>query len=423
MTKIRDALIEFNPWWKGEFELEYKDRDVYDQIRRFLPQPQILAFTGLRRAGKTTLMMKIISDKLKSGLDPKDIVYFSFDEFRKASIREILNEHSSITETTPGDRHCLLLLDEIQKVEGWDGQLKAAYDRYKKKMKIIISGSESLFIRQISRKTLAGRLYEFEVEPLTFREYLNFKGIRFRPVALYERELLRTLDEFVLTQGFPELVGITDKEILKKYVHESVLDRVVYKDLPGLTSVQDINLLRSLLNIIVEEPGQIVQLSDLAGQLGISRQTISNYLTYLEDSFLIRKLYNYSTSRRKVERKLKKYYPTVISVDLLFKDDDLSRSKVFEWMVVRQLKAEFFWRDSYKNEVDAVIFDKKPQPVEVKYGRQEFSGIKTFMKKFRSGTGYVITRDVEGMRKVDGNTINIVPAYRFLLNRKRTARR
>ncbi len=84
----------------------------------------------------------------------------------------------------------------------------------------------------------------------------------------------------------------------------------------------------------MEEPGQLIGLSDLAKELKISRQTLSN-----------------------VERKLKKYYPTIVSVDLLFREDELSKSKVFEWFLVNQLKAEFFWRDPYKNEVELILVD------------------------------------------------------------------
>ncbi len=417
MTQIRDALVEFNPWWRGKFDIEFKEREILDEVRGFLRQPQILAFTGLHRVGKTTLMLKLVKDEIDAGFDAKKILYFSFDEFRTSSIREVLHEYSSLMNVSLGDDSILILLDEIQKVEGWDGQLKAVYDRYKKKAKIIVSGSQSLFIRHGFRETLAGRMFDFEVKPLTFREYLNFKGIRYQPLDLYRREMLRAMDDFVLTQGFPELVGTRDKAFLKKYLHESITDRVVYKDLPTLIKVRDVDLLRSLLRILMDEPGQIIQLSDLAGQLGVTRQKASNYLAFLEEAFLVRKLYNYSRSRRKVERKLKRYYPAVVSVDLLFRDDDLSRSKVFEWMVVSQLGAEFFWRDPYKNEVDVVIAGKVPVPVEVKYGKPGFSGIKAFMSKFGAKSGYVVTRDEEGTRQLASGKVKLVPAYEFLLLR------
>lgn len=415
MPEIKDTLIDLNPWWKSEWAVDYKERDIYRDIRKFLALPQVVSLTGLRRVGKTTLMFKIAADRIAHGLDPTHILYFSFDEFQGVEIREILREYASLTTVDLDKGSCLVLLDEIQKLEGWENQLKTLYDRYRKTVKLIVSGSESLFIRQGSRETLAGRLFEFKVEPLSFHEYLTFRGVRFEPMDLYGRELANLFDEFVRTQGFPELVGIRDKGVLKKYVHESVIDRVVFRDLPTLLKLRDLGVLRSLLSIFVEEPGQLVDLSDLAGQLGVSRQTVSNYLTCLEESFLLRRLYNYSPSRRKVERKLKRYYPTVLSVDLLFKEDDHSRSKVFEWAVVMQSRGEFFWRDPYKHEVDIVLGNRKPIPVEVKYGKVGFEGLEAFMRKFRVNSGYVVTPDTEDKRNVGGKMISVVPAYKFLL--------
>lgn len=221
--------------------------------------------------------------------------------------------------------------------------------------------------------------------------------------------------EFILTQGFPELVSIGEKDIIKKYIRESIVEKVVYRDIPRLFKVKDISVIESLLNIFMEEPGQIIEVAELAKELKISRQTLSNYLSYLEDSFLIRKLYNFSRSRRKVERKLKKYYPTTVSVDLLFKEDDFSRSKVFEWLIVNQLKAEFFWRDPYKNEVDVVIADKIPIPVEIKYGKIDVKGLLAFMKKFGVSEGRVISFDEEKKQEAEGKIIVITPAYKFLI--------
>jgi predicted AAA+ superfamily ATPase len=98
MTQIREILVESNKWWKTSFTVEYKERDVYTEISKYLKLSQIITFTGLRRVGKTTLMFKIIQDYIKNGFNPKNILYFSFDEFRETDIREILNEYEKIVE-------------------------------------------------------------------------------------------------------------------------------------------------------------------------------------------------------------------------------------------------------------------------------------------------------------------------------------
>jgi len=414
MANIKDALDDFNPWWKRKFELFYKERYIYKEIQKFFSLRPIIALTGLRRVGKTTLLLKAAQDAIDNGLDPKGIIYFSFDEFRGVEIREILSAYEGIMERDLRSGRTLFLLDEIQKLEDWRDQLIAIYDAFQN-IKIMISGSESLFIKKESRETLAGRIFEFQVEPLSFKEYLLFKGVQFRPIELYKKELKKLFGKFTLTLGFPELVGIKEKDVIKKYVKESIVEKVIYRDLASLFKIKEISVIEALFNIFMEEPGQIVELNELASDLKISRQALSNYLTYLEKSFLIRKLYNFAKSRRKVERKLKKYYPATVFVDLLFKEDDFHRSKVFECFIVNQLKAEFFWRDPYKNEVDIVSGDKEPIPIETKYGKIETQGILAFMKKFDGQKGFIISEEKEQTHKLDEKTISVLPAYKFIL--------
>lgn len=414
MTQIKEALQDFNPWWKQKFTAPYRERELYSHLQKFMHLPQIIALTGLRRVGKTTLLLKIVDDLIQGGADPKTILYFSFDEFSNIPIREVINVYEESLEKDFREGKYTLMLDEVQKVNGWENQVKTIYDTFKN-TRIFISGSESLFIRSKSKETLAGRMFEFRLEPLSFKEFLLFKGATFNPVNIYTRELAKLFKEFTLTLGFPELVGITDKDIIKKYVREGLIEKIIYRDLPAIFSIRDVTVLESLLNILTEEPGQLIDASTLAQQLGTSRQTVTTYLDYLEKSFLLRKLYNFSKSQRKVERKLRKFYPTLISINLLFHTDEFSQSKVFEWLLVNQLKAEFFWRDSYKNEVDVVLPDKTPAPIEIKYGKIDMAGLLAFMHKFKITKGYVISKSVEERRTIDGKQINIVPAFKYLL--------
>src|SRR3989344_7308944 len=113
MAEIKDVLEELNPWWKKEFIVTYKEREIYRQIKKFMDLPQIIAFNGLRRVGKTTLMLKIIDEAIKNDFEPKNIIYFSFDEFKEIEIRTIIKEYERILEKSLGEQKCLLLLDEI----------------------------------------------------------------------------------------------------------------------------------------------------------------------------------------------------------------------------------------------------------------------------------------------------------------------
>lgn len=418
MPNIRDILIESNPWWKGPVTLEYKERDLRQHLNKYLPLPQIIALTGLRRVGKTTLLLKILQDSIAQGQDPHNLLYFSFDEFETVDIRDIIAEYERIMKKDITSGKYLFFFDEVQKLNNWEAQIKRFYDTHKTTVKLFISGSESLFIHKKSKETLAGRLFEFVLSPLSFSEFLVFKNIHYNNIDLHAKELEILFAQYVHIQGFPELINTTDKEIIKKYIKESILEKIIYRDIPRLVRMRDPAVLASLLSVFTEEPGQLVELATLASELHISRQTLAQYLRYLEAAFLVRKLYNYSHNRRKIERKLKKYYPAVLSVDLLFKDDSLSQSKVLEWLAVNQLQAEYFWRDSYKNEVDIIdVQNKKIVPYEVKQGKIETKSLLKFMDLYHIDDGCIISSSVEDRYQFEKKIINVIPLYKLLFNK------
>ena len=117
MANIKDSLVDLNPWWKQDFKPEIKEREVYKKIKKFLFLPQIIALTGLRRVGKTTLAFKIIQDFIGRGFDAKNIVYFSFDEFKTIQIREIIGGYEELMQEIRNKKleiRSLYTGDEIQ---------------------------------------------------------------------------------------------------------------------------------------------------------------------------------------------------------------------------------------------------------------------------------------------------------------------
>ncbi|MGC8816657.1 MAG: AAA family ATPase [Candidatus Hadarchaeum sp.] len=189
------------------------------------------------KSGKATLMLKMVEDAISEGTDPKKFSTSNSGKWncgKSGRIRKLVDRNLN-------EGKFLIFLDEVQKVAGWEDKLKAIYEKHKGHLKRLISGPESLFIRERSKKTLAGSLFEFSVEPLSFKEYLAFRGVDFRPVMLYEKELSRLFDEFILTQGFPELVGINEKTVLRKYLRESIVEKVVFEDLALLFGIRDLS--------------------------------------------------------------------------------------------------------------------------------------------------------------------------------------
>ena len=405
---VKEYIERANRWWSKSHNIpQYKDRKIYNEIEKFMKTRQIIAITGLRRVGKTTFMKKAIKDNLGNKFPEKNIFYFSFDEFSDIRLIDLIKLYEKIMGKKIEKEKFLIFFDEIQKVKNWSEQLKAMYDLYPN-IKVIISGSESLFIRKKSRESLAGRIYEFRITPLSFKEYLEFKEIKIDNLWLQRETITREFKAYLLNNGFPEVLH-ENEEITQKYIREGILDKILYRDLSEVFEVKNVPLIKSLFEIIYNNPGQMIELQELAGELNASRQMISEYMGYLEDSFLIKKLYNYSRNARKTQRKLKKYYATLIN-PLLIKTEF---SKIFEQAMVIQLNADFFWRDSYKNEVDIIKMDPLTA-IEIKSGEikeRDLSSLQAFIKKFNPEKAMVLSYDKS--KKID--KVNILPFYEYLL--------
>jgi len=406
--KLERAAVELNPWWKGGAMAQgIMPRELSGEIAKYLPQRQMIAITGLRRTGKTMLIYRTIGELLKKN-EAASIMYFSFDDFADADPHGL----PSVAKAINGIEPKYLFFDEIQKVPNWQEKVKRLYDSGRHK--IFLSGSESLFIRGKARESLAGRIYEFQLKPLSFSEYASFSGLDANP-RLNATELRALFKEYLFTGGFPELVGAKDAALVRKYVRESILEKVLFSDVPRLFSIEEPSIMQAMMNIIIETPGLLVEASSLSRDLGISRQTLSKYLYALEASLLVRKLYNFSKSRTSTERKLKKYYPAFACSALTPAADELHESRLVETACVLHSGAQFFWRTPQKDEVDMVIDSGgKPLPVEIKWGKKAgSSGMEKFMARFSCPRGLILTRDARGR---DGK-LERKPVMEFLLDK------
>lgn len=175
-----------NPWWvKTNFEFAEADwlkRDYFNQILEGLKRRQMLGITGLRRVDKTTLLRQLISHLLRNSTHPKNVFYFSFDEALIARNPQILEqvinayiEQILIAKVFDLNQTVYIFFDEIQYIPLWQTVLKRYYVA-SRNIKFIISGSASLFISQDAVESLAGRIIEMLLPPLSFREFLNLRN-------------------------------------------------------------------------------------------------------------------------------------------------------------------------------------------------------------------------------------------------------
>lgn len=398
----------FNQHWKQGHTYDYPLRRMqYEVLVKYLSTRQILAITGLRRTGKTTLVKQLINQLIKEGVNRQHLLYFSFDE-EKPRITDLLQEYATITGADLAKDQLYIFLDEVQKLKDWQEQVKVYYD-HSPNLKFIVTGSQTLFLKG---ESLAGRIYTITIPPLTFKEYLLFKGVE----SLFPREMQRELTHYQRT-GFIELINEDEERI--KFYHESIMNKVLYEDIPQRFPVENPEKLKALFQAIYAHPGMIIKYDSIGDDIGLSYKTVEKYLSYLIEAKLVKKLYNFSPNFLTSEKKLKRFYVTTASFCYL--RHTVSESLVAENLVAAQ--HDFFWRDTLKREVDCIEQqDSKPHPIEVKYkekiSKRDSSGLLAFMKKYDVKTGTVITKNYEEEHEWDGRQIKCIPLWKWLLEQQ-----
>ncbi|MDP3026358.1 MAG: AAA family ATPase, partial [Nanoarchaeota archaeon] len=246
-------IEDINPWWttstiKEEF-LKLERRDLFNEVIKYIKDKQIITLTGLRRTGKTVLLHHVIDYLLKQ-FPKESILYYNFDLFNE-TIENILEYYKDKVKLDFKKEKIFVFLDEVQKRDNWENELKVLYDNFPN-IKFFISGSSSLFIEKKTKESLAGRSFSFILKPLTFKEYLKMKKVKFdeKRLSLYKSEIEKHLDHYLKIGGFPELIGENDENKISRYVKESVIDKIVYIDIPKAFKIEEPELLSRILSII-----------------------------------------------------------------------------------------------------------------------------------------------------------------------------
>lgn len=412
---ILKEIFDQNKHWKDPdifFETQKHTRALFFDMLRYLSDRQILSLVGLRRTGKTVILKQIIKHLMqKESVQAKNIFFLSFDEAlvtTKITLQDYVDVFlKDISDTYPKEK-VYIFLDEIQYVEKWQHILKRYYDR-EKNIKFIVSGSSSLFLKKKTTESLAGRIYEFKLDVLSFEEFLELSETDASFVDEYKQytisvgstrlprganeyalflaqhgDLLRKkFEEYLLYYQFPEMVGQTDKEKIRKYITDSIYKKTIEYDIPNLFGVEKVEELKFLFQILVNENGSLVEFQKISSEAGIEENTLKKYLSYFQESFLVELMYNYSKSFRKSKRLQKKSYVSSTNFFMAFRTDWTSSvslqseyiGMLVETYVYNLLRKKYAYSSFYrkgKDEFDFVASDdyrdlKAHSLIEVKY--------------------------------------------------------
>ena len=414
-----EELREYNPRLTGEkFVTPAFRRQMYGELLELVKRRKyIVGITGMRRTGKTTIM-KQVANQLE------DSFFFSFEEDRFANyeaMNHVIREFSKLAERP------IIMLDEVSRVDNWAGLLKKYHDLGK--ASFVVSGSASLEIKR-GKESLAGRLIELSLPPLQFREYLALKKIDARPLRFpktsegWERAFLGAKDVgaqlvgFLKKGGLPELVAEGKEEIIKRYVKSTTVERIVFSDIPSIFRVEERSKLYSIMEYVARESGSIVKPSHLGEALGLSKDTVANYLYYLSSAFLIG-LLPIEGSTVKGFRRPKKAYASCAPIAYALQDElnmpCLAETAVYDRLANGMGKKVWYYRNSFGREVDFLT----EIPIAVKWKSViepgDYKDLVYYMRKKRRKFGLLITKDRFETIKSKGAEIAAVPLWLFLL--------
>jgi hypothetical protein len=273
-------------------------------------------------------------------------------------------------------------------------------------------------------ESLAGRMYDFMLNPLSFNEFLKLKGVpvEFDEWQLYERSVLPLFHDYLLKGGFPEILEEESEEKIRHYLRNNVLERIIYVDLPSEFGIKDMELLKTLVELVARNPGLRINYDALSRDLKRSKPTIINYINYLEYALILKLVRNLRPGFMATSRKMRKAYPNNVAFARIFAPE-ANIGKVIETAVLQALNAEYYFRDNH-TEIDFILKSGKIVPIEVKYGKKvELKQFTRALNKIGLDYGIVITRDIYKEEEIKGKRILMVPAWAFLLFKQEFIRR
>ena len=359
-------------------------RSVIDEIVRFLPTGDIVVIHGARQVGKTSILM-FLQDALHA--EGEQTHYIDLEDSRFASmldkgvdefIASLHEQGFDLKGLSESGRKLFVMIDEIQYLANPSSFLKLLADHHPY-LKVIVSGSSSFEMKSKFKDSLVGRTVSFVIYPLSFHEFLLFKGIPFPPAGQATEkktgELRALYTEFALYGGYPKIVLTQDTSIKEIYLQQ-IIDTYIRKDIRDLAEIKDVTKFNRLLEVLAAQSGNLLNIAELSNTCGLARDTIERYLLILEQTYIIRLVRPFSRNIRTELFKTPKvfFYDTGLMQMLWLKrlQKELLGS-VFETSVFTELVKHYgpdqvhYWRTQDKKEIDFVV--KLPDaylPVETK---------------------------------------------------------
>ncbi|MFH1980047.1 MAG: ATP-binding protein [Patescibacteria group bacterium] len=267
-------------------------RKILNSIKKQINSKEIIVLTGIRRSGKTTLY-RMLFNSLKTDnkvfLDMENPIEQKI--FEETDYNNILLNLSELGINPKNKMY--IFLDEIQAMPSAIKAIKYLYDHYN--IKFFLTGSSSFYLKNLFPESLSGRKFVFEIFPLDFEEFLIFKNQvhkfaktftqkdKQKNLIAYEKTK-KLYEEYMQYGGFPSVVLSATNE-QKKLRLNDIFKSYFEKDVKMLADFRQINAFRDLILLLMQRVGSKIEISKLSVEIGVSRETVYSFLSFLEATY------------------------------------------------------------------------------------------------------------------------------------------
>ncbi len=407
--------------------------EFWESNPKFIPRYRIpyelttgknsLVLTGPRRAGKSFTVYELREQLAKD--NSMRIVLLNFEDerlegFERTQFDQILEAYHELKSEKP-----VLFLDEIHVVRGWNAFVRRLADSG---YKVIVTGSNSeLLSREIAEK-LGARFTEITVLPLSFKEFLKFKGMKIGADTAFSKDrfaVKKMFAEYVSFGGFPEVSLLNDPNAKRK-VLQTYFDLVFFKDLIGRKKLENESVLKFIIRKTRENVGNIIApraIYAAAKEAGIEvgPNTVEKYLDYLEEAFLVLPCYPFAKSVLKQERKKRFFVDNGYLKLFELKEDAGLMLENLVFMELIKIGKNVCYHQG-KKECDFIVDGKQAIQVthklSVENEKREIEGLIEAMQAYSIKEGIILTFDEERQIELGNKRINVIPVWKWLLENK-----